>query len=153
MLVIFIPLSVHAQKKQGEAATIKSVDIKGDIKPGAEVTAVVSVVLDKNYHTHSNKPSEPQFIPTVLTLNSPAGVKAGAVKYPEGKAQSVKGLPKPLSVYEKEFQLTVPLSIAIDAKFPVTVPATLGYQACQGEKCFPPKKLKFDIALNPGPKK
>jgi len=153
MLVIFIPLSVHAQKKQGEAATIKSVDIKGDIKPGAEVTAVVSVVLDKNYHTHSNKPSEPQFIPTVLTLSPSAGVKAGAVKYPEGKAQSVKGLSKLLSVYEREFQLSVPLTIAADAKLPLIVPAILGYQACQGAVCFPPKKLKFEIVVDPARKK
>ena len=152
-LVVFIPLGVQAQKKQGEAATVKSAEIKGDLMPGAEVTAVIDVVLDKEYHTHSNKPSEPQFIPTVLTVTPTAGVKVGAIKYPEGKSLRVKGLSKPLSVYEKQFQLSVPLTISADANLPVTVPATLGYQACQGAVCFPPKKLKLEIVLDPARKK
>ena len=153
VFAVLVPLAVLAQKKQGEAATVKSVEIKGDLKPGADVTAVVDVVLDKEYHTHSNKPSEPQFIPTVLTVAPTAGVKVGAVKYPEGKPLRVKGLTKPLSVYEKQFQLSVPLTILADAKLPITVPANLGYQACQGAVCFPPKKLKLEIVLDPARKK
>ena len=153
VLVALIPLGLQAQKKPGEAATIKSVEIKGDVKPGAEVTALIAVTLDKNYHTHSNKPSEPQFIPTVLNVAPAPGVKVGAVKYPQGKSLPVKGLDKPLSVYEQQFQLSVLLTIAADAKLPITVPATLGYQACQGAVCFPPKKLKLEIVLDPAKKK
>jgi DsbC/DsbD-like thiol-disulfide interchange protein len=152
-LVAFIPLGVQAQKNKGEAATVKGVELKGDLKPGAEVTAVIDVALDKEYHTHSNKPSESQFIPTVLTVTPTAGVKVGAVKYPEGKSLRVKGLAKPLSVYEKHFQLSVPLTISADVKLPVTIPATLSYQACQGAVCFPPKKLKLEIVLDPTRKK
>ena len=152
-LIVLMPLGLQAQRQPGEAATIKNVEIKGDIKPAGAVTALIDVALDKNYHTHSNKPSEPQFIPTVLTVAPTAGVKVGAVKYPAGKTLSVKGLDKPLSVYEKQFQLAVPLAIAAEAKLPLTIPATLGYQACQGAVCFPPKKLKLEIVLDPARKK
>ena len=153
-ICLFVPLLIHAQKKQGEAASIKNVEIKGEVKPGAEVTAVIDVAVEKDYHTHSNKPSDPQFIPTVLTLSPLAGVKAGSIKYPAGKSETVKGLDKPLSVYEREFQISVPLKLGKEVVLPLTVPATLSYQACQGAVCYPPKKLKFEISLKPaGPKK
>jgi thiol:disulfide interchange protein len=90
----------------------------------------------------------------VLTLIPPADVKVGRIKYPEGKSEKVKDLDKPLSVYEKQFQISVPLTVSKDAILPLTVPATLTYQACQGAVCYRPEKLKFEISLKPaGPKK
>jgi len=147
-ICLFVPLLIHAQKKQGEAASIKSVEIKGEIKPAAEVTAVIEVAVEKDYHTHSNKPSEPNFIPTVLTLNPTAGVKVGPIKYPQGKSEKVKDLDKPLSVYERQFQISVPITLGKDAALPLTVPAELSYQACQGAVCYRPQKLKFEINLS-----
>jgi hypothetical protein len=70
-----------------------------------------------------------------------------AIKYPEGKAEKVEGLAKPLSVYEGDFQISAQLTLDSKARLPLTIPATLGYQACQGATCYPPKKLKFDIAV------
>lgn len=145
--VLMLPAAVLAQKKPGEAASLDKVEITGDVKPGATFTAVIRVKLDKGFHTHSNKPSEPTFIPTVLTLEAPQGVKAGAVKYPEGKSEKVKGLDKPLSVYEDNFQISVPVTLDAKARLPLKIPATLGYQACQGATCYPPKKLKFEILV------
>ncbi|HSH96265.1 MAG TPA: protein-disulfide reductase DsbD N-terminal domain-containing protein [Roseimicrobium sp.] len=142
-------LPASAQKKPGEAATIELVTIQGDVKPGATVTAVIKVALDKGYHTHSNKPSEPQFIATKLTLTAPAGIKAGEIKYPAGKSLAVTGLAKPLSVYEDHFELSVPLTIDASATLPASVAGVLGYQACQGAVCYPPKKAPFTIALPP----
>ena len=142
-----IPFAVSAQKKLGEAATIQAVEIKGDAIPGSRVTAVVKVKLEKGYHVHSNKPSQPEFIPTVITLESAPGVKAGTIVYPEGKTERVVGLPKPLSVYEEHFEISVPLGLSAAAKLPLTVRGALGYQACQGAVCYAPQKLKFDIVF------
>src|SRR5262245_15115134 len=94
------PASVSAQRKVGDAATVAGIEIKGEPMPGGKVTAVVKVRLDEGYHVHSNKPSEPQFIPTVLTVGTAAGARAGTISYPPGKSQKVQGLSKPLSVYE-----------------------------------------------------
>jgi DsbC/DsbD-like thiol-disulfide interchange protein len=108
---------------------------------------VVKVRLDEGYHVHSNKPSEPQFIPTVLTVGTAAGARAGTISYPAGKSQKIEGLSKPLSVYESEFEVSVPIGLTAAAKLPVTIPATLGYQACKGAQCYAPQKLKFDIKI------
>jgi DsbC/DsbD-like thiol-disulfide interchange protein len=108
---------------------------------------VVKVKLDKGYHVHSNKPSQPEFIPTVITLETVPAVKAGTIAYPAGKSERVAGLAKPLSVYEDHFDVSVPIGLSAAAKLPLTIRASLGYQACQGAVCYAPQKLKFDIVL------
>ena len=134
-------------KKLGEAATLEGVEVKGDAVAGGRVTAVVKVNLEKNFHVHSNKPSQPEFIATILTLSEAKGAKAGTVVYPEGKSHKVEGLPKPLSVYEDHFELSIPIGLNAAAKFPLTIPAKLTYQACQGAQCYRPFDLKFDIVI------
>jgi DsbC/DsbD-like thiol-disulfide interchange protein len=144
--MIQVVLLAAAQNKPG-AVKIKETAIQGELKPGATVIATVKVELEKGYHVHSNKPSQKEFIATELSIKPSAGVTAGKIKYPEGKSMTVQGLPKPLSVYEERFEISVPLTLAADSKLPLTAPATLSYQACQGAVCYPPRKLTFDITL------
>ena len=146
-LAALIPSTAFAQKKPGEAVKVHEVQIKGAAAPGSEVTAVIAFEIDSGYHTHSNKPSEKNFIPTVLTVQPAPGVKAGEAVYPKGKSEKVEGLDKPLSLYQGQFTISVPLKLDASAKLPLTVPATLRYQACQGALCYPPKSLKLDIPV------
>ncbi len=152
LALLTLPISALAQKNPGEAASIGKVEIQGDAKPGDNVVAIVQVKLEKAWHVQSNKPSEPNFIPTVLTLAPTPGVKVTAIKYPEGKPEKVQGLAKPLSVYDGDFQISALLTLDAKARLPLTIPATLSYQACQGATCYPPKKVKFDIAVGGEPK-
>ncbi len=145
--IAVLPMVAMAQAKLGEAATIESVQVKGDAVPGGRVTAVVKVKLAKGYHVHSNKPSQPEFIPTVIKIGTVAGVKAGNISYPEGISERVKGLEKPLSVFEEHFEISFPLGLSAAVKIPTSVPATLSYQACQGAICYKPQDLKFEIPL------
>ena len=148
--LLAMPLAIRAaetQKKPGEAASLDKVEIQGDAKAGGNVVAVVHVKLEKNWHVQSNKPSEPNYIPTVLMLAPTPGVTVTTIKYPEGKSEKVAGLAKPLSVYEEDFQINVLLALDARAKLPLTIPAVLTYQACQGASCYPPKKLKLEIAV------
>src|SRR5437667_4535697 len=147
LALLAVPISAVAQKKPGEAASIRKVEIQGDAKPGGNVVAIVHVKLEKAWRLQSNKPSEPNFIPTELKLAPTPGVKVTTIKYPEGKAEKVEGLSKPLSVYDGDFQITALLTLDAKARLPLTIPATLSYQACQGATCYPPRKLKFDIAV------
>ena len=147
LALLTLPISVMAQKKPDEAASIGKVEIQGDAKPGGNVVANVQVKLEKAWHVQSNKPSEPNFFATVLKLAPTPGVKVTTIKYPEGEAEKVQGLAKPLSVYDGDFQISALLTLDAKARLPLTIPATLSYQACQGATCYPPKKLKFDIAV------
>ena len=147
LAICFLPFIAFAAKPPGEAASITSVELKGDSRPGSVVKAVVKVKLEKTYHVHSNKPSEENFIATVLALEPLAGIKVGDIAYPKGKSIKVEGLDKPLSVYEDEFEITITLGLSAQAKLPAVLPATLRYQACQGAQCYAPQRLKCKIKL------
>jgi hypothetical protein len=135
-------------RKPGEAVTVGKMSFKGDVKAGAEVTAVVSFSIDPGYHVQANPPSEPIYIPAVLKLEPVAGVVvSGPTKYPAGKEFPIAGLPKPLKVYEESFEISVALKIAANAKLPLTIPGVLTYQACRGSTCFPPRKVKVEIPI------
>lgn len=146
-LLVVGSAAAQAPKKPGEAVRVEEIKVKGRPAPGGEVIAVVSFVIDEGYHTHSNKPSEPNFIATALTVSPVKGVQGGAAVYPKGKAQKVAGLDKPLSLYEGQFTVSVPLKLEAGVTLPVKVPASLRYQACQGAQCFPPKTLKLEIPI------
>lgn len=148
-LGLLAPVSAQTAKKLGEAVSVDAVKVKGTPAPGREVIAVVTFNIDEGYHTHSHKPSDPNFIATVLTVAPTKGVTPGNVVYPKGKAQKVEGLDKPLSLYEGQFTISVPLKLEAGVALPAQVPATLRYQACQGAQCYPPKNLKVEITLAP----
>jgi DsbC/DsbD-like thiol-disulfide interchange protein len=141
--------TAHAQKKETEYVQFTKAEIEGKPTAGARVTARLHFKIEKGFHTQSHKPSEDYFIPTSLKLENVAGIKAGSFKYPEGKEEKVAGLDKPLSVYEEEFEISVPLALSAQARLPATIEGTLKYQACKGAVCFPPRELKLKLELKP----
>lgn len=140
-------LTAPAQKPATEYVKLEKTEISGEAVAGARVTATLRFKIEPGFHTQSSKPSEDYFIPTALKFDTVAGIKVGEIKYPAGKEEKVDGLDKPLSVFDKEFALTVPLAISAQAKLPATLTGTLTYQACKGAVCFPPKKLKIEVKL------
>ena len=154
MKVIFTALAVIlstglclAQKKSKDYVQLTAVKIEGEATPGGRVSATLHFKINEGYHTQSHKPSEEFFIPTVVKLKSAAGIRVGKIAYPKGHDEKVAGLDKPLSVYDKEFKITVPLAISAQAKLPATIKGTLDYQACKGAVCYPPQKLNVEIKL------
>jgi hypothetical protein len=136
-----------AQKKTKDYVALAETKIEGSVTPGARVTATLHFKIKDGYHTQSNKPSEEYFIPTVLKMKPAAGIKIGKATYPKGHSEKVTGIDKPLSVYDKEFRISVPVAISSQAKLPATVEGTLNYQACQGSVCYPPQKLSIELKL------
>jgi Disulphide bond corrector protein DsbC len=134
-------------KKPGDAVTLAKASIKGEVKPGAKVTAVVQFKIDAGYHVQANPTSEPNFIPVVLKLDPAAGLVWSPPTYPASKEEKVDGLDKPLKVYDGSFEILVPIQINADAKLPVVITGVLSYQACKGAVCYAPKKLKLEIPV------
>lgn len=134
-------------KKPGEAVTLGSVAFKGDLKPGADFTAVVQFAVDKGFHVQANPASEETYVAAALKLDPAVGVVAMPAKYPAGKEETIVGLDKPLKVYEGTFEVLVPLKLASNATLPITINGVLTYQACKGATCFPPRKLKVELKL------
>ena len=95
------------------------------------------------FHVNSHTPKSELLIPTQITLQPAAGVKAEAVQYPAGTSYSFSFDPtEKLDVYSGAF--TVKLPVVADAGTH-TVEGTLRYQACDHAACYPPKSLPVQV--------
>jgi cytochrome c biogenesis protein CcdA len=122
--------------------------VKADVTPivesdavhaGASVRAALQVRLPEGLHVQSNKPRDPSLIPTVVTVDAPAGVSVGEIVFPAPTDLNQVGQPQPLAVFEQEFAIGV--RFVIDGNVPpgeLEVPARLRYQACDENICYIP---------------
>ena len=97
------------------------------------------------YHVNSHTPKSELLIPTNLTLQPDAGVKAAAAEYPAGTAYSFSFEPgEKLDVYTGSFTVKIPVVAQAGQH---TIAGTLHYQACDNAACYPPKSLPVQLAV------
>jgi DsbC/DsbD-like thiol-disulfide interchange protein len=137
-----------AAQPQRPRAELTAVARETAFKPGTTATVTLKVRLPKNVHVQSNKPRDPLLIPTVLTIDAPAGVTVERITYPLATELAQTGRRDKLVVYGPEFEIEVRLALA-DAAPPgdLVVPAQLRYQACNEAVCFPPARASAQWAL------
>ncbi|HZZ07782.1 MAG TPA: cytochrome c biogenesis protein CcdA [Candidatus Binataceae bacterium] len=136
--------------KPSEVVKIGMLKLVGTLKPGATSQLGVEAEILSGWHINSNHPNSADFIPTVLSVNPPAGLKAGAIKYPPADeiAPAFSGGEK-LSVFTGTMSFTATLNAApgfkpdSGAKFVVT----LEYQPCNDNICMPPAKVSASASL------
>lgn len=98
------------------------------------------------YHVNSHTPKSDFLIPTTVTLQSAAGVKAGELQYPHGMPYSFSFDPATkLDVYAGSFSVKVPV---VATPGPHTVEGSLRYQACDNASCYPPRVVPVKILFN-----
>ena len=104
-------------------------------------------------HVNSNEPLEDFLIPTVLTVEPPAGIAVAGLAWPEPVMLEQQGAEQPLAVFEETFAIGVALAIEGDlAPGDYEVPASLRYQACDERMCYIPAaaRLAFQVRIAPG---
>ena len=135
-----------------EIATVAEADV-------AHAGATHRVALDARLqpagtglHVNSNEPLEDFLIPTVLTVEPPAGIAVESLAWPEAVMLEQQGADKPLAVYEEIFAIGVALAIDPDvAPGSYEVPLALRYQACDERMCYIPatERLAFEVRVAP----
>jgi thiol:disulfide interchange protein len=129
---------LHAQIRRPKAELTPLVE-RPFAAAGARVRLALKVSLPEGLHTQSNKPKDETLIPTVLTIDAPAGVTIDEIVYPKVTQLKQEGLPQPLDVFEREFVIGVQATIATTAAAgDLVLPLHLRYQACNDSMCFAP---------------
>ena len=130
--------------------------IKADLAPvveavapaGGRVRAAVQVRVPEGFHLQSNAPRDPSLIATTLVAETPPGITAVEVVFPQATDFIVAGLPEPLAVFEHEFPIGIQFEIAPGTPAgPVDVTGRLRYQACDDKVCFAPSTSEFRWTL------
>ena len=119
------------------------------VRPRTTVAVKLKVELPKDVHVQSDKPRDPELIPTVLTVTPPPGVTVAAVTYPKASDLKQEGQDQPLAVFEQTFTIEVRLALdATVAPGELVVPARLRYQACDAVACYPPARADTSWTLH-----
>ena len=118
------------------------------VHAGTSVRAAVEVRLPETLHVQSNAPRDPSFIPTALTVETPAGIRVAEIVYPKAKDLVQEGLDEPLTVFDHAFVIGVVFDVAADApQGTIDIPARLRYQACDERMCYAPSNADLRWSL------
>jgi DsbC/DsbD-like thiol-disulfide interchange protein len=116
-----------------------------NLMAGKKSVIALQFRVANGYHVNSHTPKSELLIPTSLTLQPDAGVKAAAAEYPAGTAYSFSFEPgEKLDVYTGTFTVKIPVVAQAGQH---TIAGTLHYQACDNAACYPPKSLPVQIAV------
>jgi thiol:disulfide interchange protein DsbD len=140
-------VAAHAQIRRPKAEVAPIADSDG-VYAGGPARVALQVSMPEGLHTQSNKPRDPTFIPTELTIDAPAGISVEELVFPPSTDLRQAGLDQPLAVFGHEFVIGVRLAVAANAPAgTLVVPARLHYQACDANLCYPPAWADFQWSL------
>lgn len=112
---------------------------------GQTLRVALKVTLPETLHVQSDRPRDPSLIPTVLSLDPPAGFTLAALVYPESSELKQEGLAEPLVVFGHEFVTGAHLAIGADvAPGTFLIPGRLRYQACDDKVCYAPATAQVE---------
>lgn len=117
--------------------------------PGSKLAVTVQATIESGWHINAHRPKDPFLVPTVLTIEAPAGVGVGAVAYPEPLERSFAfAAGKTLLVYEGDVPLTSELDVPKDfAAGELRLQLKLRYQACDDTTCLPPRTVASELVV------
>jgi hypothetical protein len=131
LLAVLVASGVHAAPPSVTAAWKN-----GDSGAGSDLT--LTVTLEPGWHVNANDPEQPYLIPTVLEVEPPAGTTIAAIRYPKAELHRLAFAPDTaLRLYAGTFTIGVRLAGGRPDRFG----ARLNYQACNEERCLPPRTL------------
>ena len=153
--IIMLLAAVGPAMAQGTRPRATLVTSTPEVTLAAGSTTIVSlrVELPAGVHVQAHQPNDPLLIPTVLTVDAPAGVTVASVSYPSpaelkqtGRRRGAAGAWTACSTSR------VTLAVAADTASGMrSVPAVLRYQACNDEVCFPPARAASAWTLTVSP--
>jgi thiol:disulfide interchange protein len=138
----------HAQRPKADVTPIAERDA---VHAGTDVRLALQVRLPEGLHMQSNKPRDPSLIPTVVTIEPPAGVTVAEIVFPPSSDLTQEGQAQPLAVFEREFAIGVRLTLAsnIDgAAGDLAIPVHMRYQACDEKVCYLPQRAEASWTLH-----
>jgi thioredoxin:protein disulfide reductase len=150
LLLLFVGYSGSAAAQSPPNIRINNYFTADNVRKGGSIRGVVEMEIPSGFHVNSSRPFEKFLIPTQLTLETPKGVRVGAVSYPRALSRNLKFSKNKVSVYEGKatmrFNVTVPASYSGES---IDIKARLRYQSCNDDLCFPPqtKEMTFSTKI------
>ena len=144
-IFIFAIFSLLLFVANAGAQNISGSILSGSISRGSNARGTIVMSIPGGLHVNSNRPSSQYSIPTTVRLSG-TGVRVGPVSYPRGSNRKFDFSESTINVYEGTVRF--PFTIKVPANFrgnTVRIRATVKYQACTTEVCYPPKTKEITL--------
>ncbi len=146
----FAPSAAIALPKANEIVQISTLKLDRPLVAGATSNLEIDAAIMAGWHINSNHPLSDEYIPTVVRIDAPASIAAGAVNYPKPEEVELQfsGGDK-LSVFSGFLILSVPLTASKDFK-PAPgqeLTVSIDYQACDNLQCLRPTSVSASIPI------
>ena len=105
----------------------------------------LAVTIAPGWHVNAHDPDRPYLIPTELQVDTPPAARVEEIHYPETviRALAFSGS-TPLRLYQGAFTI----GVRLDGNAVGNVHGRLRYQACNDERCLPPRVLTVTLTLS-----
>jgi thiol-disulfide isomerase/thioredoxin len=133
---------------QSRFATARAELSAGKIERGGQGVMKVILQVPERAHVNSAMPSDPNLIPTSFTPDAVEGITWGVPEYPPVVEVVEWYSVDPLKVYGDGAVISVPFTVGQGAGALVRLSGVLNSQACDDEKCYPPKRFVVSIDLS-----
>jgi uncharacterized protein len=153
LLELFILFISFAEISFPQDTQYKIVDIKLSatnkiIRIDSAVTVELSLNIKNGWHINSNKPLDPNLIPTVVSLNDTSSFKVKIIEYPLPQLKKLSFSENELSLYED--QALIKIRIIINKNYKkrdLVINGKVQYQPCNDQTCLFPFTKNFSVAL------
>jgi thiol:disulfide interchange protein DsbD len=145
VFAVILSLTASMASAQPPRAKVTPVLETETVAAGSDTRLALTVSLPPTLHVQADKPRDPSLIPTVLTVDAPAGVRVSNVIYPHPEDFTLEGEKVPLLVFDNEF--VVGATVSLDASVTpgeLKIPGRFRYQACDDKMCFQPRTERFE---------
>ncbi|MBI5716601.1 MAG: hypothetical protein HZC37_02815 [Burkholderiales bacterium] len=117
------------------------------MRAGETRQVAIEVIVKPGYHVQANPAAWPYLIPTALTMAPAPGVTVGVPRYPPPKRLRLASSGEELLVYERRFEIVVPITQARRDAAPVQLQGSLSYQGCDDRRCFFPRTAPVELTV------
>lgn len=138
LLLSLAVLGFAANSSFGQAAgTVVTFDsarvTAGDALPGSNAVVTVSFKIQPGYYLHSNRPTIQRATPTTIQAGMSGATRTFPPVYSTPGPKTIPGNAQPVMVYEGGLAAQVPVVIALNATFPITLPGLIAYAPVNGK--------------------
>ncbi|MEP6704633.1 MAG: protein-disulfide reductase DsbD N-terminal domain-containing protein [Acidobacteriota bacterium] len=145
LAILFISFTAVSSKDAGAQTVTGSIG-NGSVARGATARGNLVMTIPDGLHVNSSRPSSEYAIPTVVSVRG-TGVRVSGVTYPRGRNLKFQFSENLINVYEG--RVNFPFSVTVPTNFrgrAIRVTATVRYQACTNEVCYPPRTKSVTMA-------
>ena len=122
---------------------------KGSVERGKATRGTIVLSIPGNLHVNSSRPASEYAIPTVVRVSGTSGVKVSGLTYPKGVNRKFEFSESTINVYEG--RVSFPFTVTVPASYKgktIKLNASVKYQACTNEVCYPPKTKNITLTAN-----